>query len=129
MGGGGGRPDGELRAARGASEMTATFGAAATRSAQFLALVTARGLCHAFARQFRRKMHKHNSQLIGVRRGREERNGRTETMRTNRSMWAKVLGLALAGGVSALAFAPLAHAQADKAFVMKLGVATINDTQ
>jgi TRAP-type C4-dicarboxylate transport system substrate-binding protein len=50
-------------------------------------------------------------------------------MRTNRSMWAKTLGLALAGGMTALAWAPAAHAQADKTFVMKLGVATINDTQ
>jgi TRAP-type transport system periplasmic protein len=38
---------------------------------------------------------------------------------------------ALAGGVIAtlLAFAPAAQAQADRTFVMKLGVATINDTQ
>lgn len=50
-------------------------------------------------------------------------------MRTNRSMWAMTLGLALAGGMAALASAPLARAQAEKTFVMKMGVATINDTQ
>jgi len=50
-------------------------------------------------------------------------------MRTNRSMLAKTLGLALAGGITALVSAPAAYAQADRNFVMKLGVATINDTQ
>jgi TRAP-type C4-dicarboxylate transport system substrate-binding protein len=41
------------------------------------------------------------------------------------------MGLALAGGLMAalLAPAPAALAQADKVFVMKMGVATINDTQ
>src|SRR6185503_14712557 len=44
-------------------------------------------------------------------------------------MLAKTLGLALAGGITALVSAPAAYAQADRNFVMKLGVATINDTQ
>ena len=50
-------------------------------------------------------------------------------MHTSRSVLAKTLGAALAGGMIAMAYAPAAYAQADKAFVMKLGVATINDTQ
>ena len=50
-------------------------------------------------------------------------------MHTSRSMLAKTLCAALAGGMIAMASAPAAYAQADKIFVMKLGVATINDTQ
>ena len=50
-------------------------------------------------------------------------------MHTSRSVLAKTLGAALAGGMIAMAYAPAVYAQADKAFVMKLGVATINDTQ
>jgi TRAP-type transport system periplasmic protein len=50
-------------------------------------------------------------------------------MRTRRNML--VTTMALAGGMiaSLLAPAPAAQAQADRTFVMKLGVATINDTQ
>jgi TRAP-type C4-dicarboxylate transport system substrate-binding protein len=39
------------------------------------------------------------------------------------------IGVALAGTMAALAMVAPAQAQADKTFVMKLGVATINDTQ
>src|SRR6478736_10404978 len=39
------------------------------------------------------------------------------------------MGVAFAGGLMALGSAAPAQAQADKTFVMKMGVATINDTQ
>jgi TRAP-type C4-dicarboxylate transport system substrate-binding protein len=52
-------------------------------------------------------------------------------MRAQQDTRLKTMGMVLAGGMMAalLAPAPAALAQADKVFVMKMGVATINDTQ
>ena len=49
-------------------------------------------------------------------------------MRNTRGIFLSVIGAALAAGAMAVSASP-AQAQADKTFVMKLGVATINDTQ
>ena len=52
-------------------------------------------------------------------------------MRAEQDTRLKTMGMVLAGGMmtALLAPAPAALAQADKVFVMKMGVATINDTQ
>jgi TRAP-type C4-dicarboxylate transport system substrate-binding protein len=50
-------------------------------------------------------------------------------MHAIRKILLATLGIALASAMTALVSAPPALAQADKTFVMKMGVATINDTQ
>jgi TRAP-type transport system periplasmic protein len=81
-------------------------------------------LCHAFAHRCLFKNKRRSAPRFLDRFGAGEAG-----MHAIRKILLATLGIALASAMTALVSAPPALAQADKTFVMKMGVATINDTQ